>query len=267
MDDVRRAFGESAVVIRSHVEQRGSRTVVEVVAAREDDLEILSHRLTPPAPVFPTRIEGQAEIRPLVIALVGPSGAGKTSTLVKLALNGRMFSTSRIALLTLDTFRVAALDQLQQYADIGGLRLEAIFDEREIAGAMRRLSGFDVVLVDTPGRTPRATDASRMWQSALQAVAPDETHLVLPVTLRPDATSTTLAHFAGCRPTHLLPTKTDEAVTDAGLIELIGRTDLPMRWIATGQSVPDDIEPAKARVLVALGLASPAARRAEANAA
>jgi flagellar biosynthesis protein FlhF len=254
MDDVRLSLGENAFVVHSHVEQRGGRTVVEVVAAHQDDLDVLGMRLTPPDPVFPARIGGEAAVRPLVIAFVGPSGGGKTSTLVKLALNGQTFPGARIALLTLDTFRVAALDQLQQYADIGGLRLEAIFEEREVSAAMQRLAGYDVVLVDTPGRAQRGPATT--WQNALQAVAPDETHLVVPVTLRPESVAAARAQFSPCRPTHLVPSKTDELPSGAGLIDLVGRTDLPMRWSTTGQSVPDDIEPARTRVLQALGLAS-----------
>ncbi len=256
MDDVRRALGDDALVIRSHVDRRGSRTVVEVLAASDADLATLKQRLAPPAPFLPSRHGGRGQSGPFIVAFVGPGGAGKSTTLVKLALNPRAFDGARVGLLTLDTFRVGALDQIQQYADLASLHLEAVYDEREVVGALQRLDECDVVLVDTPGRSPRDANANALWQSLLLRLAPDETHLVLPVTLRMEGVAVAVKQYAGCKPTHLLPTKTDEAASDIALVELVGHVELPMRWVTTGQAVPDDIRPARARVLNALGVAA-----------
>lgn len=256
LDDARQALGEDALILRSTVERRGRRTAVEVIAATAGDLATLNRRLAPRAPSLPNTNGGRGRSGPFVLALTGPTGAGKSSMLVKLALNKRAFANARIGILTLDTFRVAALEYLQQYADIGGLRLEAVYDEREAMGALQRLDECDVIVVDTPGRSPRAGDANAQWQSLLRAVAPDETHLVIPATLRPDAIAAVVKQFDAVQPTHLIATKVDEAGGEAGLVDLIARTDLPLRWIATGQGVPDDIRPARARVLSALGLST-----------
>jgi flagellar biosynthesis protein FlhF len=254
LDDARRALGDDVLIVRSRVERRGSRTFAEVVAATPRDLEALSHRLTPAPPSLPRETGGRGRSGPFVIALVGPTGAGKSSTLVKLALNNRVFGNVRVGLVTLDTFRVAALEHLQQYADIGNLALEAIYDQREVPAALSRLDNCDVIIVDTPGRSPRATDANAHWQAMLAAISADETHLVLPSTIRPDAIPGVLAAFDATNPTHLVLTKVDELPDESMLTDVIAGTNLPLRWVTTGQAVPDDIRPARGRIFSALGL-------------
>lgn len=268
LDDARRALGDDVLIVRTRMERRGGRTMVDVIAATPAHLESLSRRLTPAEPSLPSDTGGRGRSGPFVLALVGPTGSGKSTTLAKLAMNRKVFPAARVGLLTLDTFRVAALEQLQQYADIGGMSLEAVYDEREVGGALGRLDACDVILVDTPGRSPRAGDANAQWQSMLAAIAPDETHLVLPATLRPDAIGAALRQFAPARPSHLVLSKLDEVADDDMLCDPIARTDLPLRWITTGQAVPDDIRPARARLLAALGLgrAEPATPRSVAAA-
>jgi flagellar biosynthesis protein FlhF len=258
LDDARASLGEDALILRSNVERRGRRTAVEVIAATAADVERLTQRLAPKAPSLPNSNGGRGRSGPFILALTGPTGSGKTTTLVKLALNSRAFAGARVGILTLDTYRVAALEQLQQYADIGGLKLEAIYDERETMAALQRLDDCDVILVDTPGRSPRAEDVNTQWQSILRGIVPDETHIVLPATMRPDAVAECVRHFEGVLPTHVLITKSDEIGGEAGLVDLVTRTDLPMRWVTLGQSVPGDIRPAQARVLSAFGLANSA---------
>jgi flagellar biosynthesis protein FlhF len=261
MDDARQALGDDALILRSAVERRGRRTTVEVVAATAEDITALHRRLSTPAPSLPSTNGGRGRSGPFILALCGPTGAGKSTTLAKLALNGRAFPGAKVGILTLDTYRVAALEQLQQYADIGNLKLEAVYDEREATGALMRLDQCDVIIVDTPGRSPRATEVNTQWQSILLSLRPDETHLVVPATQRPDAIAAMMAQFDAIRPTHIIATKTDEAGGEAGLVDIVARTNLPLRWISTGQSVPGDVRPAQGRVLQALGLASKAGSR------
>jgi flagellar biosynthesis protein FlhF len=261
MDEARHALGDDALIIRSAVERRGNRTAVEVVAATAADVERLMQRLAPRPLSLPNAHGGRGRSGPVILALVGPTGAGKSTTLAKLALNKRAFNGARVGILTLDTFRVAALDYLQQHADIGGIPLEAVYDEREVLGALERLDACDVIIVDTPGRSPRVADVNEQWQSILRAVVPDETHLVLSSTLRPDAIADTVRQFDGARPTHLLISKVDEIGGDAGLVDVLTRTALPLRWVTMGHAVPDDIRPARARILSSLGLAMPANAR------
>jgi flagellar biosynthesis protein FlhF len=224
------------------------------VAARPDDIDRLRRRLSPAAPKFPVT----RGARPLVVALVGPTGAGTTTTAAKLALSPEAFGARRVGLLTLDTYRVGGLDEMQTYADIAALPLEVVYDEREVAGAMKRLERCDVVIVDTPGRSPRAGANNARWQGILAALAPDEVHLVVPATMRADLAGALRAALGRTPPTHLVLSKVDEVPEDGGLAALASRIDLPMRWIADGQTVPDDVRSARPRILASLGLSESA---------
>ena len=243
----RAAMGDDLVVVRSSVGRDGERRWVELVVARAADIERL-HQLLTPTPAPARRADGF----PPVVALVGPTGAGKTTTAVKLALHPEAFGGRRVGVLTLDTFRVGALEQLQTYADIARFPLEVAYEADEVADALGRLAKCDVILVDTPGRSPRDTAGREHAEGLLRAAWPDEVHLVLPATLRAEAAERLREVYGGLVPTHVLVSKVDEAPADGMLAELVARLELPARWLTDGQSVPDDLRPARAHVLAAL---------------
>lgn len=250
-EDAKAALGRDVLIVKSEVLRVDGATRVEVVAASPEDVQRLHRRLSPPAP----RAAGTgAARRPLVIALVGPTGAGKTTTAAKLALHAESFGARTVGLLTLDTYKVGALEQAQTYADIASLPLEVVYDDREIAGAMKRLDKCDAIIVDTPGRSPRSTEAHARWQALLAKLAPDEVHLVVPATMRLDLAGALRAQFPRTAPTHLLISKSDEAPEDGSLATLCARVDLPIRWLADGQLIPDDLRSARPRILSALGI-------------
>jgi flagellar biosynthesis protein FlhF len=253
---VREALGEDAVVADSRTVTTNAGRAVRVVAVREREVERFRERLTSEA--LP------AGRGPLVLALVGPTGAGKTTTLAKLALSPHAFGGRRVGIVTLDTFRVGALEQIQTYAEVAGLPLEVVYDAREVPAAMERLAGCEVVLVDTPGRGPRARADDGEWRESLDAVAPAETHLVLPATLRPDIAEAIRDAYAPLGMTHLLLSKLDEVPDEAGVAELAYHADLPARWVADGQDVPGDLRPGVARILSSVGRPVPTHRPATA---
>ncbi len=257
-DDARRALGDDVLIVRSAVHKEAGVTRVEVIAARQQDLQSLRARLDPPLPTLPRAQGGRGRSGPLVIALVGPTGAGKTTVAAKLAMHRAVFGSRKVGLVTLDTYRVGALEQMQQYAEVMGVPLEVAYDIREVPGIMKRLDDRDVVIVDTPGRSPRARDANAQWQSLLRALAPDEVHLVLPASMRPDAVPAIVQGLSACRLTHAVITKVDELHDERAIADVAARVDLPIRWIGDGQAVPDDLHPSKARILGALGLSTSA---------
>lgn len=178
---------------------------------------------------------------PRTLALVGPTGVGKTTTIAKLAGRARLEQRRRVGLVTLDLFRVAAVDQARAYADLLGAPLEVAGSSAELSRALDRLARCDLVLVDTAGRSP--TDAPRLAElAALLAAAPEvEVWLTLSATTRLRELREAAARFAGCGPRGLVLTKLDETRAPGDAVELLARAPAPLRLVTDGQDVPEHI--------------------------
>jgi flagellar biosynthesis protein FlhF len=180
--------------------------------------------------------------RQRVVALVGPTGVGKTTTIAKLAANFRLRDRHRVGLITVDTYRIAAVDQLRTYADIIDLPMEVVATQREMREAISRLSEMDLILMDTAGRSPRDEVRIQELKMLLQEAKPDDVHLVLSSTSSARALVRTAQKFGDVGTTALLITKLDEATGLGNLIPLVQESDLPLSYLTNGQSVPDDIQ-------------------------
>jgi flagellar biosynthesis protein FlhF len=232
---VRATLGEDAMIIHT---ARSGADGVEVVAAPATQVEPLHAALDPDDAI---RITADGPVgRPRVVALVGPTGAGKTTTAAKLALHADAFGGKRVGFLGLDTYRVAALEQLQTYADIMGAPFEVAYHAGDVEPAMSALAECDVVIVDAPGRSP-AHSSFTQWRVALGRTRPDEVHLVLPATIQPRVGRAHRDGYGDCHLTHLLVTKLDEMPDAAGAVELAETLRLPVRWTTDGQDVPGDL--------------------------
>lgn len=179
-----------------------------------------------------------------VLALIGPTGSGKTTTVAKIAVTAKIDQGLRVALLTLDANRIGGADRLKTYAEIIDLPLLSVSSPDQLTRALHDLSPFDLVLIDTPGAGPR--DRLRLLElSALLAAAqPDETHLVLPASVGESPIRAFVEAFSSLRPDRLLLSKLDEAERPGAILAAPGPAGLPFSFLATGQFVPDDLEPA-----------------------
>jgi flagellar biosynthesis protein FlhF len=196
-----------------------------------------------------------ADGRPHVIALVGPTGVGKTTTIAKLAANIKLRQNRRVGLITLDTYRIAAVEQLRTYAQIIGVPLRVVMDPSELPGAIDEMGGRDAVLIDTAGRSPN--DTERLWQlkQFLQAARPDEVHLVLSTTANPNNIENAMERFSPLGVDRLILTKLDEAVSFGMVLSVVRRMNVALSFVTTGQDVPDDIEVTEGRRIAGLILA------------
>ena len=259
-DRARRAMGDDVMILHTRTVRDGGVSLVEVLAASSSAIDRVRARIEPTP--FPARLR-KANGTPYCIALVGPTGAGKTTTAAKLAVRRGMFGAARTGLLTLDTYRVGGMEQLSTYAELADIPFEVVYDAQEIDAAMKRLALCDVIIVDTPGRSPASAELTERWRTLLDALAPDEVHLVLPATLRPDLALEIARAYGPARgpsgnkhrgATHLLMTKFDEVPRETGIADLALSLEMPTRWITDGQDVPTDLKPGAARLMRAYGL-------------
>jgi flagellar biosynthesis protein FlhF len=179
-----------------------------------------------------------------VVALVGPTGVGKTTTVAKLAANFKLAHGVRVGLVTVDTYRIAAVEQLKTYAEIIDLPLAVVNDPSEMARALDELGAVDLVFIDTAGRSPRDEVKIRELAEFLRQARPDEIHLVLSAVAGQRSLKAAVDRFATVQIDRLILTKLDEADSLGGILGVLGMSSRPVSYITTGQAVPDDIEPA-----------------------
>jgi len=179
------------------------------------------------------------------IALIGPTGVGKTTTIAKLAAEFSLVQKKKVSVITIDTYRIAAVDQIRTYMDIIDIPLEVVTTPKEMKDAVDRQRNSDVILIDTAGRSQKNTQQIAELKSFLRAAEPDEVHLVLSTTANYKTTMDTIESFNAVSVDKLLFTKLDEAVNFGIILNVAARVGKRLSYVTTGQVVPDDIEPAR----------------------
>ena len=187
-----------------------------------------------------------------VIALVGPTGVGKTTTIAKLAAGFRVRAKRRVGLLTIDTFRIAAIQQLRAYAQIMDLPMSVVETAEQMPSALDQLGDVDLILIDTTGRSPKGDRQLDNLTQLLRTARPDETHLVVSATSTAAVVRSALEGFAAAQPTAAIVTKLDETPYTAGVLSALATGGgFPISYVTNGQQVPDDIAVATTDHLVA----------------
>jgi flagellar biosynthesis protein FlhF len=206
---------------------------------------------------------GRAGAGQRTIALVGPPGCGKTTTLVKLAMRLGLQRQQSIAFVTTDTYRIAAVDQLQAYAAILGVPCAVVEHGGALAHALNSLRGKELIFIDTPGFSPGDWDLASEWSRALLAHRQIATQLVLSAASRTADVDRLLADWRIFDPQSLIFTHLDETAATGSILTAAIHSGLPVSFLSAGQSVPEDLEPASEEALLAF-LAQPAAARSAA---
>ena len=212
-------------------------------AALRDAVELSIPVAPPIKPIAGTR---------RIVALVGPTGVGKTTTVAKLAANFKLTHGARVGLITVDTYRIAAVEQLKTYAEIIDLPLSVVNDPAEMPRALDELGAVDLVFIDTAGRSPRDEVKIRELAEFLLQAKPDEVHLVLSAVAGERSLRSAVDRFAMVQVDRLILTKLDEAESLGGILAVVGHYSRPLSYLTTGQAVPDDIEPADRKRLARL---------------
>jgi flagellar biosynthesis protein FlhF len=198
--------------------------------------------------------DGEILVRPShgkVLMLVGPTGAGKTTTIAKLAANAALVENKRVRLVTLDNYRVGGVEQIRTFADLIGIPLTVAESPAALALILTDDS-YDLTIIDTAGRSPRSADfGSSIGELAeeLPNLGPIEIHLVIPAASSAATIDELVARYRPLSPARLLFTKLDEVERTPELAAAPLRTRIAITWVTTGQAVPEDIEqPTRARI-------------------
>ncbi len=186
-----------------------------------------------------------AENGPKLVYLIGPTGVGKTTTIAKIASKLHIDSKKSIALLTADTYRIAATDQLRTYANILGVPLKVIFSENEILEAIEEFHDYEYILVDTAGHSPHNEEQKNDMKKFIHCAdgkAEKEVYLVLSATTKYRDLVQIVNSYSNIVDYKLIFTKTDETMTLGNILNIKLHTKADLSYITCGQSVPDDIE-------------------------
>lgn len=181
---------------------------------------------------------------PKVVALIGPTGVGKTTTIAKLAADFALVKHKKVKVITIDTYRIAAVEQLRTFMDIIDIPLNVVTSPDEMRGAVRCRERYDLILIDTAGRSQRNKMQIAELASFIEAASPDQVHLVLSATTGYRNAAEIIEKF-GSIPVHkYLITKLDEAASFGTLLNVAALCGKPLSYVTNGQTVPDDIQEA-----------------------
>lgn len=183
---------------------------------------------------------------------VGPTGVGKTTTLAKLAAESMLQHKKKAGMITSDTYRIAAVEQLKTYANILNVPLKVVYSAEELVPTVERMSGCDMIFMDTAGRNYRNREYVEEINKLLQSPLPNETFLVLSVTAKQSDLEAVIESFKETTIDKVIFTKVDETRTYGSILNLIVKHRLALSYFTTGQNVPDDIEIATPEKVAAL---------------
>jgi flagellar biosynthesis protein FlhF len=198
----------------------------------------------------PIRIASRGE--PYIVALIGPTGVGKTTTIAKLAANFCLRDRKKVGLITIDTYRIAAVEQLKTYAQIIDVPLEVAMSPDQLKEAVVRMADRDVILIDTAGRSQRDAMKIQELRGFFGAVKPHETHLVLSSACSEMVLTETIDRFRDVGVDRVIFTKLDEALGFGVILTCLQKVDARLSYVTTGQDVPSDIEVGEGSALAEL---------------
>lgn len=199
----------------------------------------------------PVKVIEPGESKPKVIFFLGPTGVGKTTTIAKLASKYKLEQKLQIGIITSDTYRIAAVEQIRTYANILSIPIEVVYSPEEMRKALRHFEGYDLVFVDTAGRSHKNKEQCEDIEKLLETVIDYEleVYLVLSATTKYGdllKIAETYANFTNFR---IIFTKIDETSTLGSILNIRMATHAPVSYVACGQNVPDDINVADAQYI------------------
>jgi flagellar biosynthesis protein FlhF len=186
------------------------------------------------------------------ILFAGPTGVGKTTTIAKIASTQSLWEDKRVVLMTADTYRIAAVEQLRTYAKILGIPIEIVPDARDLRDALKRHGDADLILLDTAGRSHYDGGRIDELHALYEAFAPDCVHLVMASNVKYRDMLNIIERMGVVPLSSLLFTKLDETSSCGTILNILRDFNLPLSFFTMGQNVPNDIEVARSERFVNL---------------
>ncbi|MDU4736812.1 flagellar biosynthesis protein FlhF [Clostridium sp.] len=175
------------------------------------------------------------------VVLVGPTGVGKTTTIAKLAGRLALIEKKKVGLITIDTYRIGAVEQLKTYAEIMNIPFKVVITLKEMENAVSELEDCDVILIDTTGRSSKNTMQISELRAFTQKVNADHIALVISGTTKNRDIQTIINGYSEIGYEKMIITKLDETSSYGCIYNIIKKAQKPIAYITTGQNVPDDI--------------------------
>lgn len=177
-----------------------------------------------------------------VTVLVGPTGVGKTTTIAKLAGKLSLIDKKKVGLITIDTYRIGAVEQLKTYADIMNIPFKVVFSIKDMEKAIIDLDYCDVILVDTTGRSSKNMMQISELRAFIEKIKEKSVHLVMSASTKNKDIETIIKGYTILEYENIIITKIDETSTYGSILTILDKGKKPISFITTGQDVPDDIK-------------------------
>ncbi len=190
--------------------------------------------------------------RPIVIMVVGPTGVGKTTTIAKLAGIHKLEKGQKVGIISADTYRMGAIQQMEVFCQTADIPLETVFGKDDAVRALQSLSDRDIIFIDTAGRFQADNACRGGLQDLVSIIQPDEVHLVLSCTTRGKDMLNACRQYNDIGYQKLIFTKLDETLTIGCIYNISCDIKMPVSFLCNGQEIPDSIIPADRETLASM---------------
>lgn len=217
-----------------------------------DSNKLESYLISGIATLIPTKEFNVKKNKTTKVALVGPTGVGKTTCIAKLAIISKIIHKLKVGLISIDTYRLGAIDQLRIFSEISDIEMAVAYEPEDMPKLIKKFKDKDLVFIDTIGRSQRNADNLSGIKSYLNLVDVDETVLVTSATTSSKTLVDISQKFKPLNYSSVIFTKVDEAVAYGNILNFVYNSNVPVMFLTNGQVIPDDIISANSDLLANL---------------